>query len=81
MSLFYSCIIRPIYAIHHETSLFLKLWGHNVVASHPAGPVSILGRVNFLAEVFSAGFPQLFHKYQELWVSFVPMYHLAIIVA
>ena len=52
----------------------------NDVAFHAAGPGSILGRVNFLVEVFSGVFPQLQDKRQGIWATFVPGYHLAIMI-
>ena len=56
------------------------LWSRgNIVTSHPAGPGSVPGQNNFLVEVLSWVFPQRKIKCQEIWASFVPGYHMAII--
>ena len=51
-----------------------------VVPFHPAGPVSISGRVRFRVEVFPGGFLQLKDECQKIYATFVPGQYLAIII-
>ena len=51
----------------------------NIITSHAVGQGLIPARVSYLIEIFFWIFPQPYDKRQEIWATFVPGYHIAII--